>query len=137
MNDPMLIRLFAHLHTSGLGSRLSSTQILSQGSRKPFIPILSSSNRYISASVKLSSSSPKVFLLKTPSKLKLESRATVNPTASTSTMSSSRDVSVQSDITKMKPESDGTFKRKASTFRDTIEKGGKFEPEKGMCKPSL
>ncbi|THH06022.1 hypothetical protein EW145_g4367 [Phellinidium pouzarii] len=29
------------------------------------------------------------------------------------------------------PEGDGSFKRKPSTFRNIIEKGGKFEPEKG------
>lgn len=43
----------------------------------------------------------------------------------------SRDVSHQSDIAKFKPDSDGQFRRKASTFRDTIEEGGKFAPEKG------
>jgi len=26
---------------------------------------------------------------------------------------------------------DGSFKRQVSSFRDVIEKGGKFEPEKG------
>lgn len=26
---------------------------------------------------------------------------------------------------------DGSFKRQTSSFRDVIEKGGKFEPEKG------
>ena len=31
-----------------------------------------------------------------------------------------------------KREEEGAFNRPASTFRDTIEKGGKFEPEK--CK---
>jgi len=42
----------------------------------------------------------------------------------------SRDVSNQSDITKFKTEPDGTFKRAPSAFRNTIEKGGKFPPEK-------
>jgi glutathionyl-hydroquinone reductase len=42
-----------------------------------------------------------------------------------------RDVSHQSDISKMATEGDGSFKRKAATFRNYIEKGGKFEPEKG------
>lgn len=42
-----------------------------------------------------------------------------------------RDVTDQSNIQKMKTEEDGSFKRKASTFRDVIEKGGKFAPEKG------
>ncbi|KAH6917925.1 glutathione S-transferase [Coprinopsis sp. MPI-PUGE-AT-0042] len=41
-----------------------------------------------------------------------------------------RDVSSQSDITKMKTEADGTFKRAASAFRNTIEQGGKFEPDR-------
>jgi len=45
-------------------------------------------------------------------------------------MSQARDVSAQSDISKAKMEADGSFKRKASTFRNTIEKGGKHEPEK-------
>jgi len=45
-------------------------------------------------------------------------------------MSSSRDVTAQTDIAKMKTEADGSFVRKASTFRNVIEKGGKFEPEK-------
>ncbi|KAH9932939.1 glutathione S-transferase [Fomitopsis serialis] len=42
-----------------------------------------------------------------------------------------RDVSHHTDIGKMKTEDDGTFKRKPSQFRDWLEKGGKFEPEKG------
>lgn len=41
-----------------------------------------------------------------------------------------KDVSSQSDIGKMQLEADGSFKRKPSTFRNLIEKGGKFEPEK-------
>jgi hypothetical protein len=41
-----------------------------------------------------------------------------------------RDVSDQTDIGKMKVEADGTFKRKASVFRNFIEKGGKFAPER-------
>ena len=45
--------------------------------------------------------------------------------------SDSRDVSGQSNIAKMASAEDGSFKRKASTFRNTIEKGGRFEPEKG------
>jgi hypothetical protein len=47
------------------------------------------------------------------------------------TFAMSRDVSSQSDITKMKTEPDGTFKRAAATFRDVIERGGTFEPEAG------
>jgi len=42
---------------------------------------------------------------------------------------STRDTSSQSDITKMKPEPDGSFKRAPSSFRDVIAKGSKFEPE--------
>ncbi|KAI0355843.1 glutathione S-transferase [Trametes cingulata] len=46
-------------------------------------------------------------------------------------MSKERDVTHLTDISKGLAEADGSFKRKPSTFRDTIEKGGKFEPEKG------
>lgn len=42
-----------------------------------------------------------------------------------------RDVTAQSDIGKMKVEADGSFKRRASSFRNQIEKGGEFTPEKG------
>ncbi|KAI0066784.1 glutathione S-transferase [Artomyces pyxidatus] len=42
----------------------------------------------------------------------------------------SRDVTHQSDISKMKVEADGSFKRAASQFRNTIEEGGQFPPEK-------
>ena len=37
----------------------------------------------------------------------------------------------QSDISKMTVEKDGSFKRKASTFRNWIQEGGEFVPEKG------
>lgn len=43
-----------------------------------------------------------------------------------------RDVRGQSDISQMNTEQDGSFKRKPSSFRNTIEKGGRFEPEVGM-----
>ncbi|KAH8828832.1 glutathione S-transferase [Flagelloscypha sp. PMI_526] len=43
----------------------------------------------------------------------------------------SRDVSSQSNIGIMKVEGDGSFKRKASTYRDFITKDGKFAPEAG------
>ncbi|KAF9016168.1 glutathione S-transferase [Hymenopellis radicata] len=43
--------------------------------------------------------------------------------------SESRDVSSQTDISKMKTSDDGSFKRAPMTFRNVIEKGGKFEPE--------
>ncbi|KAI0717001.1 glutathione S-transferase [Earliella scabrosa] len=46
-------------------------------------------------------------------------------------MATQRDVSKFSDISKGVAEADGTFKRKASSFRRFIEKGGEFEPEKG------
>jgi len=44
---------------------------------------------------------------------------------------STKDVSHLSDIKKMSTSADGSFNRKPSTFRNLIEKGGKFEPEKG------
>ncbi|EJC97697.1 glutathione S-transferase [Fomitiporia mediterranea MF3/22] len=37
----------------------------------------------------------------------------------------------QTDLTKLEREKDGSFKRQASSFRDTIVKGGKFGPESG------
>ncbi|KAF5326189.1 hypothetical protein D9611_000173 [Ephemerocybe angulata] len=43
---------------------------------------------------------------------------------------SARDVSSQSNIAVMKTEPDGSFKRQASSFRDVIEAGGKYEPER-------
>ena len=43
----------------------------------------------------------------------------------------SRDVSSQSDISKMNVEPDGSFKRAPSSFRNFIQKGGQFPPEKG------
>jgi putative glutathione S-transferase len=43
---------------------------------------------------------------------------------------STKDVSRQSDITKMTTSADGAFKRAASSFRNVIEKGGQFPPEK-------
>ncbi|GLB42169.1 putative glutathione S-transferase [Lyophyllum shimeji] len=44
-------------------------------------------------------------------------------------MTTTRDVTAQSDITKMKTEPDGSFKRAPTSFRNSIEKGGRFEPE--------
>ncbi|TFK26574.1 glutathione S-transferase [Coprinopsis marcescibilis] len=41
-----------------------------------------------------------------------------------------RDVSSQSDISKMKPTTDGSFNRAASSFRNAIERGSKYEPER-------
>ncbi|KAL6302668.1 glutathione S-transferase [Sparassis latifolia] len=46
-------------------------------------------------------------------------------------MSSTRDVSHNTDISKMKHEENGSFKRKPSSFRSFIEMGGQFAPEKG------
>jgi putative glutathione S-transferase len=46
---------------------------------------------------------------------------------------SARDVSLQSDLKQLKREADGSFSRPPSTFRDTIQEGGKHEPEKGIC----
>ncbi|KAI0261242.1 glutathione S-transferase [Gloeopeniophorella convolvens] len=42
----------------------------------------------------------------------------------------SRDVSVQSDISKMRTQPDGSFNRPASSFRNFIQPGGQFPPEK-------
>ncbi|KAF9556926.1 glutathione S-transferase [Agrocybe pediades] len=42
-----------------------------------------------------------------------------------------RDTTNQSDVSKMQMASDGSFKRAVSSFRNTIEKGGKHEPERG------
>jgi len=46
-------------------------------------------------------------------------------------MATSRDTSLQSDITKMKTSADGSYHRAAASFRNVIEKGGRFEPETG------
>ena len=44
---------------------------------------------------------------------------------------STKDTTLQSDIGKMKTEPDGSFKRRDASFRNSIEKGGKFEPATG------
>jgi len=44
-------------------------------------------------------------------------------------MTTVKDATLQSDITKMKTAPDGSFKRADSSFRNFIEKGGRFEPE--------
>jgi len=41
-----------------------------------------------------------------------------------------KDTSLQSDISKMKTDTDGSFKRADASFRNTIAKGSQFEPEK-------
>ncbi|KAJ7087036.1 glutathione S-transferase [Mycena crocata] len=43
----------------------------------------------------------------------------------------SRDTTELTDVSKMKREADGSFKRAASVFRSFIEEGGQFAPEKG------
>jgi hypothetical protein len=48
-------------------------------------------------------------------------------------MSTKKDASLQSDITKFRHEPDGSFRRAPSVFRSFIEKGGQFEAEKGEC----
>ncbi|KZT25647.1 hypothetical protein NEOLEDRAFT_1133121 [Neolentinus lepideus HHB14362 ss-1] len=45
-------------------------------------------------------------------------------------MGSAKDFADQSDINRMKTEADGSFKRADASFRNTIQKGGRFEPEK-------
>ena len=40
------------------------------------------------------------------------------------------------DVLKGLHKPDGSFNRAPSSFRDVIEKGGRFEPEKGEHKPS-
>ena len=42
-----------------------------------------------------------------------------------------KDTTLQSDISKMKMEPDGSFKRADASFRNTIAKGSQFEPEIG------
>ena len=46
-------------------------------------------------------------------------------------MTTAKDTTLQSDITKMQTEKDGSFKRLDASFRNIIEKGGRFEPEIG------
>jgi putative glutathione S-transferase len=46
-------------------------------------------------------------------------------------MATSNNNTLQSDITKMKAEKDGSFKRADASFRNVIEKGGHFEPQPG------
>jgi len=45
--------------------------------------------------------------------------------------SDQRDVALQSNIALSKKTEDGSFNRRPSSFRDVIEKGGKYEPELG------
>jgi putative glutathione S-transferase len=47
------------------------------------------------------------------------------------TMTSTKAATAQSDIGKMKLEPDGSFKRAPASFRNFIESGGRFPPEKG------
>ena len=46
-------------------------------------------------------------------------------------MTTTRDTTDISDPSKLKFEADGSFKRAATVFRNSIEKGGTFEPEAG------
>lgn len=46
-------------------------------------------------------------------------------------MSATKDVTAQTDIGKMTVEKDGSFKRKAASFRQSIKPDGEFPPEKG------
>jgi glutathionyl-hydroquinone reductase len=52
-----------------------------------------------------------------------------------------RDVSLQSDIAKsftnQPKDTNGSFNRRPSSFRDTIAKGSKYEPEKGTSAPNF
>jgi hypothetical protein len=61
--------------------------------------------------------------------------ASVRPTTITPTrrfnMSTSTSTSNSTDFKPNWASEDGSFKRQVSSFRDSIEKGGKFEPEKG------
>ena len=50
---------------------------------------------------------------------------------SLSTTMTTKDTTLQSDMTKMKMEPDGSFKRADASFRNTIAKGSQFEPEIG------
>ena len=47
------------------------------------------------------------------------------------TTMATKDTTLQSDISKMKTEPDGSFKRADSSFRNTIAKDSQFEPEIG------
>ena len=49
----------------------------------------------------------------------------------TSTKTVPGDVS-QTDVAKIKIEADGSWKRPSSTFRNFVEPGGEFPPEKGL-----
>lgn len=54
------------------------------------------------------------------------------PRSTRSMSGSAHDVLDQSDLKKLKLEADGSFNRAPSTFRDTIQEGSKYEPEKGI-----
>lgn len=46
-------------------------------------------------------------------------------------------MSTAKDVTKIKPQPDGSYNRAPSSFRNVIKKGGKFAPERGMYILSL
>jgi hypothetical protein len=54
-----------------------------------------------------------------------------------STTMATKDTILQSDISKMKTEPDGSFKRADASFRNTIAKGSQFEPEIGEFQCSI
>jgi putative glutathione S-transferase len=56
-----------------------------------------------------------------------------SPSPTHSMAEPARDVSSQSDVKHLKREADGSFNRAPSTFRDIIQEGSKYEPEKGIC----
>lgn len=57
-------------------------------------------------------------------------------TSRTNSHSTSKMAGDKSNITSW-ASNDGSFKRQTSSFRDVIEKGGKFEPEKGALPLSI
>jgi len=81
------------------------------------------------------SASPSTLLVTLSTKSK-PSTIQTPPSVQFQRMSSTqRDVSHLSDISQSKMADDGSYNRKPSTFRDVIEKGGKYEPEKGEFLP--
>jgi hypothetical protein len=57
--------------------------------------------------------------------------STPSGSKSLSTTMAAGDTTLQSDISKMKTEADGSFKRANASFRNMIAKGSQFEPENG------
>jgi len=67
----------------------------------------------------------------------LQSRASIGTGTLQRLNTMSRDVTHFSDISKSKTEADGSFKRAASSFRNFIQAGGQFPPEKGTSSLEL